>query len=67
MTLILCALIQVFLAFGIAGLVWPDKFMPLYGVLMFPWPATHNVIRANGIAAIGVYLLLLAKFLIVGL
>jgi len=33
-------------------------------VLMFPWPANARTIRVNGIAAIGVYVLLLAKLLL---
>ena len=61
--LVLCALVQLYLGFGVAGLVWPDKFMPLFGVLMFPWPANHRVIRANGVIAIGAYVFVVAKFL----
>jgi hypothetical protein len=60
-------LIQLYLAFGVAGLVWPDKFMPLFGILMFPWPASYRVIRINGIAAIGAYLVLVGRILIAGL
>jgi hypothetical protein len=59
--LFLCLLVQLNLAFGVAGLLWPEKFMPLFGVLMFPWPASHRIIRANGITAIAAYLLFLAK------
>jgi hypothetical protein len=60
---VLCLLVQLYLAFGVAGLIWPDKLMPLFGILMFPWAASHGWIRANGILAIGVYLLLLGKLL----
>jgi hypothetical protein len=63
-TLVLCLIVQLYLMFGVAGLIWPDKFMPLFGVLMFPWPANARTIRVNGIAAIGVYVLLLAKLLL---
>ena len=63
-TLVLCLIVQLYLMFGVAGLIWPDKFMPLFGVLMFPWPANARMIRVNGIAAIGVYVLLLAKLLL---
>jgi hypothetical protein len=55
----LCFVVQLGLAFGMAGLLWPDKFMPLFETLMFPWAASCRGIRANGIAAIGFSLLLL--------
>jgi len=58
-TLLLCSVVQVGLAFGLAGLFWPDKFMPFFEILMFPWAASCRAIRANGIAAIGLSLLLL--------
>jgi hypothetical protein len=58
-TLLLCFVVQLGLAFGLAGLFWPDKFMPLFEALMFPWAASRSAIRANGIAAIGLSLLLL--------
>lgn len=59
--LFLCFLVQLNLVFGVAGLLWPEKLMPLFGVLMFPWPASHRTIRANGITAIAAYLICLAK------
>lgn len=59
-------LVQMNLIFGIAGLVWPDKLMPLYGVLMFPWPASHRAIRVHGVVAIMGYVLVLGKLLIIG-
>lgn len=49
-------LVQLFLAFGVASLLWPEKFMPVFGVLMFPWQANNKVIRANGMIAIATYL-----------
>jgi hypothetical protein len=55
----LCVVVQLGLALGMAGLLWPDKFMPLFETLMFPWAASCRAIRANGIAAIGLSLLLL--------
>jgi len=55
----LCVVVQLGLAFGMAGLLWPDKFMPLFEILMFPWAASCRAIRTNGIAAIGLSLLLL--------
>jgi hypothetical protein len=56
----LCVGVQLGLAFGLVALLWPDKFMPLFETLMFPWTASCHWIRANGIAAIGFSLLLLA-------
>jgi hypothetical protein len=62
MTLLaLCLIMQVCLGFGLTGLVWPEKLMPLFGILMFPWRASHNVIRANGVLVVGAYLAMLAK------
>ena len=57
----LCLLVQLSLAFGVAGLLWPEKFMPLFDVLMFPWAASYRVIRANCLGAIGLSLVLLIK------
>jgi len=57
----LCLVVQFFLAFGVAGLFWPEKMMPLFDVLMFPWAASYRSVRANSIAAIGLSVLLLAR------
>ena len=57
----LCLVVQFFLAFGVAGLFWPEKIMPLFEVLMFPWAASYRWVRANSIAAIGLSVLLLAR------
>jgi hypothetical protein len=62
--LIFCLIVQANLIFGVAGLIWPEKFMQLYGVLMFPWPASHRAIRINGIVAILGWLLVLAKLFV---
>ena len=59
----LCLVLQLCLALGMGGLFWPDKFMPIFDVLMFPWAASYRTIRANSIAAIGLSLLLLATLL----
>jgi hypothetical protein len=59
----LCLVVQFCLAFGIAGLFWPEKLMPLFEVLMFPWAASYRGLRANSIAAIGLSLLLFARLL----
>ncbi len=62
-TLALCLVVQLFLAFGVAGLLWPEKLMPLFGVLMFPWQANSRIIRANGVLAIAAYLVMIATLL----
>jgi hypothetical protein len=59
----LCLVLQVCLAFGVAGLFWPEKIMPFFDVLMFPWAASHRSVRANSIAALGLSALLLARLL----
>jgi hypothetical protein len=62
-TLGLCLIVQLGFSFGLAGLFWPDKFMPLFEILMFPWAASSRAVRANGVAAIGLSLLLLVALL----
>lgn len=62
--LIFLVIVQLNLVFGIAGLVWPEKLMPLFGVLMFPWPASYRAIRTHGIVAIAGYVLVLSKLLL---
>jgi hypothetical protein len=59
----LCLVVQLCLAFGVAGLFWPEKIMPLFDVLMFPWAASHRSVRANSIAALGLFVLLLARLI----
>ena len=61
----LCLVVQFCLAFGVAGLFWPEKIRPLFDVLMFPWVASYRALRANSIAAIGISILLLARLLAV--
>ena len=56
--LVLSVVIQVSLAFGLAGLFWPDKFMPVFDVLMFPWPSSYRTIRGHSIAAIALSVVL---------
>lgn len=60
-----CIIAQLNLMFGVAGLIWPDQLKPLFGLLMFPWPASYRAIRVNGIVAIAAYLLVLGKLLLV--
>jgi hypothetical protein len=60
---VLCVLAQLSLAFGVAGLFWPDKFIVLFDVLMFPWTASYRTVRANSLAAIALSVLLVARLL----
>jgi len=46
------AVIQLMLALGLGGLLWPDKLLPVFDVLMFPWPASYRTIRTGSLAAI---------------
>jgi len=62
--LIFCLIAQLNLIFGVAGLIWPERLMPIFGVLMFPWPASYRAIRTHGIVAIVGYMLVLGKLLI---
>ncbi len=50
--------VQVSLAIGVAGLLWPEKLMPAFNVLMFPWPSSYRMLRLNSIGAIALALLL---------
>jgi hypothetical protein len=59
----LCLVVQLCLAFGVAGIFWPEKLMPLFDVLMFPWAASYRAVRSHSVAAIGLSLLLLARLL----
>ena len=63
----MCLVVQLCLAFGVAGLLWPERLMPVFEVLMFPWSASHLGIRANSIAAIGLSVLLFARLFAGGL
>jgi len=54
---------QLCLVFGVAGLFWPEKFVAVFDVLMFPWPASHRTVRANSIASIMLSLLLIVSML----
>ena len=56
--LVLSVIIQLSLAFGLAGLFWPDKFMPVFDVLMFPWPSSYRTVRGHSIGAIALSVLL---------
>lgn len=52
------------LGFGVAGLLWPENFLLLFDVLMFPWSASTRVVRANSITAILFALLLAGRLLL---
>lgn len=56
-------IVQSVFAFGLAGLFWPDKFMPIFEILMFPWAASYRAIRAHSIAAIGLSLVLVVALI----
>lgn len=59
----LCLVVQLCLAFGVAGLFWPEKFRPLFDVLLFPWAASYRAVKVNSIAALGLSLLFLVRLL----
>ena len=59
----LSLLIQLSLTFGLAGLFWPEKLVAVFDVLMFPWPATHKLVRMNAWGALGLSVLLLLRLL----
>ena len=56
--------VQLFLMAGIAGLLWPEKFMPVFEVLMFPWAPSHKAVRLNSVAAIALSALLFLNLLL---
>jgi hypothetical protein len=60
----LCVVVQLCLAFGVAGLFWPEKLKPVFEVLLFPWAASYRMVRANSLAAIGLSILLLARLIV---
>jgi hypothetical protein len=61
--LVFYLIVQLNLIFGVAGLMWPDKLLPVFGLLMFPWPPSHRAIRIHGVVAVIGYLLVVAKIL----
>ena len=56
--------IQFSLAMGLAGLFWPEKLMPVFEILMFPWPSSLRTIRINSIAAILLAMLLFLSLIV---
>ena len=56
--------VQLSLTFGIAGLFWPEKFLSLFEVLMYPfWAASLRVVRAHSVAALVLSAVLFALLL----
>ena len=49
---VLSLVVQFSVMFGVAGLLWPEKLIAVFDVLMFPWPATHKLVRRNAWAAL---------------
>lgn len=56
-------IVQVCLALGLAGLFWPEKLLPVFDVLMFPWASSYRTVRIHSIAAIAVSVLLFGVML----
>ena len=54
----ICLATQLFLMFGLAGLLWPEKFSAIFEVLMFPWSSSHRLVRMNSLGSLGVALVL---------
>jgi hypothetical protein len=54
---------QLALVFGLGGLFWPDKFIAVFDVLLFPWPASYRTVRMNSVAAIAFSMVLAARLL----
>jgi hypothetical protein len=55
--------VQLCLTFGVAGLLWPEKLVEVFDVLMYPWPASYKTVRINAWGAILLSLLLLLRLL----
>ncbi|GAC1429945.1 MAG: hypothetical protein NVS1B11_09200 [Terriglobales bacterium] len=56
-------IVQLSLAMGLAGILWPEKLMPIFEVLMFPWPSSYRTVRAHSIGAIVLSILLFFSLL----
>jgi len=57
-------IVQLSLAVGVAGLLWPEKVKPVFEVLMFPWFPTYRMLRVHSIAAIGISFLLFLAWMV---
>lgn len=60
--ILLPLVVQLSFAFGIAGLLWPEKLIAFFDVLMFPWPASHKFVRVNAWIALCLAILLFLAF-----
>src|SRR5207253_10030017 len=56
-------LVQICLAVGMAGLLWPDKVKPVFELLMFPWLPTYRALRIHSIGVLGLSFLLFVTWL----
>jgi hypothetical protein len=56
--------VQMSLIFGVAGLLWPEKLVAVFDVLMFPWPATYKIVRANAWGALLLAVVLFAAVML---
>src|SRR5689334_908125 len=63
-TFCLSLIVQLTLGLGMAGLLWPEKFMPVFEILMFPWAASHRALRLNAVCALAISVLLFAALLL---
>jgi hypothetical protein len=61
--LLLSVVVQFSFAFGVAGLLWPERLVSVFDVLMFPWPATYKLVRANAWGALLLSVILFAALL----
>jgi hypothetical protein len=57
-------IVQLALAVGVAGLLWPEKVKPVFEVLMFPWFPTYRMLRVHSIAAIAISFLLFLAWVV---
>lgn len=61
--LIMSLIVQLSLAMGLVGILWPEKLMPIFEVLMFPWPSSYRTVRVHSIGAIVLSVLLFCSLL----
>ena len=57
-------IVQLSLAVGVAGLLWPEKLKPVFELLMFPWFPTYRALRVHSFAAIGISFLLFLTWVV---
>jgi len=56
--------VQLCLTFGVAGLLWPEKLVEVFDVLMYPLPASYKTVRINAWGAILLSFLLFLRLLL---